>query len=526
MKKIILIVFSLWSFASVEEVRRYWVSLDVLERVEPTDTGGVGISAETQQAVNNPFAPNRPVDDPSASGDGEGIDLDLKVLGPALEKPGFKSRFFKESGKIRDASKLVSHILGDDALKAEAVYDIEQECLIVKGNEEAHSVLQSAIEIEMSFLIRVTLGLHELPGVLRKDRTGFRVNTPKEAKLLNEVSWLATSGQRMPIRAAGGDLVIESEIQWDAYDGYVGQTLLLESQSLGGGFRYQTTVVGVTGVIWVQEVGSLDGQNTLMLSTHYDPVLPDGRRWDEWVEKDEGGFFLEEARLQRLRWTSPHGQVVPDDESDSIRKFRVPPTFLSFLSNHVEDPDQPQDGPKGRRTLKELLQAMGVEFREKDFVRYQRGSSEVFARLSAENLEILYGIIMPAGTGPPEYAYLEFTEVEGEDFEAGKVLRRMVMPLMYGADTTASLGKDLEFEGYFQTDSWNRSAELQVKLTESKRKRSEIGFQTSLVARFGKPVLVKSERVKGKQRIWFVVARNKVLEAELDRFLKSREGKE
>lgn len=475
-------------------------------------------------------------DDPFAVDDEVGEDdwqlSDLDWLGPVVKEAPFESRFLEKAGELRDCSRRVIAMIGPQELKAQAVYDVDAECLIVKANEEAHWLLRLGIERERARMIQVTLSIYQLPGVKQKDQTGFLEKVPEKAKLLHELSWNSISGQSMVIQSDQGALQVESEIQWDAYDGYVGHILNLESTVPQAEFQWATFIAGITGANWIQEIGSLDGENTLFLVSRYDPVFSDGRLWNQWVEKEEGGFFLEEALLQRIRWRDPHGRIPGEGPNDGTRVFSVPPTLETFLmSDYGADPNkdpfapQEENAAKPQPSMKELLKQNGVEFREGDFAFYRRGSCELYVKLSPENLEILYGIIQPMGTGPPEYPYLEMTEIDGGDFHNGKVLRRAVIPMFFGQIGRMQLGDDFLVEAEMRGDQWDRILELRLSLMKPGKEEDRPILNTALVAKLDQPIMVKSEKSEGKQRTWFAVIRNKVLEEELDAFLKKRDKK-
>ena len=85
------------------------------------------------------------------------------------------------------------------------------------------------------------------------------------------------------------------------------------------------------------------------------------------------------------------------------------------------------------------------------------------------------------------------------------------------------MGNDLLVEAEMQRDQWNRNAELRLSLMKPGKKEDRPIIKTALVAKLDQPLMVKSEKVDGKQRTWFAVVRNKVLEEELDAFLKKRD---
>lgn len=117
MKAVFLITLLSLGILSAEDIRAYRVEIDLLRQVAPA-------------SESDPFADGA-VETPN--------DYDLSGpdwLGPVVKKAGFESRFLKEAGELRDCSKRVKAILGEDeALQAEAVFDVSKSRLIVKGNE-------------------------------------------------------------------------------------------------------------------------------------------------------------------------------------------------------------------------------------------------------------------------------------------------------------------------------------------------------------------------------------------------------
>jgi hypothetical protein len=508
-KFIPLILLVILGPLSADEVRSYRVEVDLLQKVETTSS-------------HDPFAED---DSPN--------DFDLagpEWLGPVVKKVVFESRFLKTTGELRDCSKRINAILGEE-LKAEAIYDLGESRLIVKTSEGAHRVLRFAIRAEHIEMIRTTVALYQIPGAGLGDRTGFWDEVPGNAKLLKEFSWTALSGAPVSLKKRG--FKVESEIQWDAYEGYLDSRLTLGIKTKEGSFTCESGHQGVTGVKWAQEVGSYDGKSTLMLVSHHDPVFPDGRRWAEWIEKEDG-FFLEEERLETLRWKDPSETsfgVKPGQESAA---FLVPPTFMTFLSGTIEGVDQNpfalEEGDVSakasatNRSIRKLLEQNGVTFREGDSVAFLRESNTLLAKLSPMNLELLDGIVNAViGQGPPEYSYLEFSKVEGEP--QGRVRKRMVVPFYYGQSTKMTMGDDSAIEVEVQADLSVSGGEMLLSLGENGRSLEEADFSGRFEFRFGKPVLFKSEVNEGVRTSWYVTARRKVLERELAQLVKARKAR-
>ena len=371
----------------------------------------------------------------------------------------------------------------------------------------------------------------------REDRTGFWDEVPKSAKLLKELSWLGASGATTRVQDGKGEMVVENQFQWDAYGGYLETRFTIQmADQAGRKFSYQTGFYGLTGLEWAQELGSLGGVKTLMLVGQFDPVFPDGRRWAEWIEREEGGFFLEEERFQALRWRDPKELSGKYGPEQSTVTFTVPPSFMTFLDVPNNDSFDPGDDPfapddsadaataKGRRTsVRRFLEENGIVFREDDFVSYLRGSNTLIAKLSPDNLELLDGIVNARiGLGSPEYPYAELTKVEGDDFDQGRVLKRMVLPLQVGADAKMTLGEDSAVQVELLMDpSW--LGEVDMTFSDSDQGLERPDFRGRFAVRYGRPILFRSETISGIKTSWFMTVRNKVLEKEVDALLKKRE---
>jgi hypothetical protein len=289
--------------------------------------------------------------------------------------------------------------------------------------------------------------------------------------------------------------------------------------------------MGVLGTTWAQEVGSLNGETTMMLVRRQDRVLSNGTLWDEWILKEEGGLFLNEESLKMMRWRDPEATKM--DFSRPFQIFEVPETFETFLRTGDEgvDPFRKDDFPELKGVKGELVSARrviennGIAFGKGDFVVFQRGSSRLLAKLSKVNLQLLDGIVHATmGLGPPEECYVEFAEVEGEDFRKGKVLRKMGVVALPGQEAEVTLGDDLAFQVEMQLNGNGELADVRATLTENEGDFEKASLRTGMVMKVGQPLVVRKTVVDGQRRSWVATVRVKVFEKEIDELLKKREA--
>lgn len=508
-------------FAGELEVRSYEVGVDLLKRVK------VMVQFEGKDDK-----------DPFAADDEELLPLDefdlasgVGWFGPVVKEAGFESRFLNGVDELRECAKRVREVVGDEKAEVKAVYDVKRGRMIVNAKLGIHRSLKALIGSRMPCQMLTTLSVYELPGVSLEDRSGFWEEVPRAAKLRREVSWLSLAGQVSEVRGENGSVYLEAEQQWDANDRFTDSRLVCEWNFPEGAFSWKTGFMGVLGTSWAQEVGSLDGKTTLMLVRRQDQVLANGKLWDEWILKEKGGAFLNEESLEMMRWRDPEATKM--DFTRPFQIFEVPETFETFLRTGDEglDPFQKDDFPelKGVKgelvSVSRLMRENGIAFGEGDFVVFQRGDSRILAKLNEANLELLDGIVHATmGLGPPEECYVEFAEVEGEDFRKGKVLRKMGVVALPGQEAEVTLGDDLAFQVEMLLGGNGELAEVRATLTENEGDFEKASLRTGMVMKVGQPLVVRKTVVDGTHRSWVATVRVKVFEKEIDELLKKREA--
>ncbi|MDF1712744.1 MAG: hypothetical protein P1U90_10940 [Akkermansiaceae bacterium] len=496
------------------EVRSYEVEVGLLQRARSMNWHIEGSEPDPfGEASDIPF-----VDEFDRA---TGVDW----LGPVVKEAGFESRFLKKAGELRECWRRVVEVIGYGGFKGEAVYDVKNKRLIVKGELGLHRALRRAIENEMPIQLRTTFSVYELPGAGLEDRSGFWGQVPKEAKLLRELSWMCLPGQTAKAGSADQSIWAESEIQTVAYDSFMELRATVGVKLPEGGFTWMTGFSGVMGMRWAQEVGSLNGETTLMMVSKVDQVRTNGGLWDEWVLTEEGEFMHDE-RLEVIRPWRPSKE--PDDGTVEQRRWTVPPYFENFLTIQPEDVD-PFAADDTRREkfvpIRKLLEQNGITFREGDSVSFLRSTSTLIARLSKDNLELLDQIINARiGLGPPQVWSVELAEVEGEDFRKGKLLKKIGIFVMPGQQAEATLGGDLALQVEMQTDGYEEWVEMRLKLAEGDGDLDKAALTSGVVMRVGQPTVLRKTVENGKHRSWVATARVKTLENEVDQFLTKREG--
>ncbi len=498
-----------------EDVRCYDVEPELLLRIlnmnRPVN-GNPDPFAEAGEAL--------PMDDPDS--------LFMSEYFRSIEKEAvFESRFLEGTDELLDCWQAVLAIVGYDGFEGKAVYDVKNGKLIVKGELGLHRALRRSIENEMPIQLRTTFAVYELPGAGLEDRSGFWGEVPKEAKLLRELSWLSMPGSSAQAGAADDSIWAESELQMDAYDSYVELRATLGVELPEGDFMWKTGFPGVMGMKWAQEVGSLNGETTQMMVSQVDQIRTNGELWDEWVLTEEG-VFMHDERLEVIRPWRP--SEAPDDRAVEQRRWTVPPTFETFLTNDPEEDDPFAVGDHSREKfvpIRKLLEQNGITFREGDSVSFLRSSSTLIARLSKDNLELLDQIInAKIGLGPPQVWSVELAEVEGEDFRKGKLLRKIGIFVMPGQQAEATLGEDLALQVEMQTDGYEELVEMRLKLAEGDGDLEKASLTIGVVMRVGQPTVLRRTLEDGKYQSWVATVRVKTLENEVDDFLKQREGEE
>jgi len=494
------------------EVRRYAVGKEILERAY--------WEALNEEGVD----PWEEVEEPEKM-------LGEEWLGPEVAEAGFESRFLKREMRLRNCSELVGVVADLKKFNGKAVYDVKGEHLIIEADEEVHQIFGDLMRWSIPTLIMTEVSIYQVSGVSIEGRSGFWEKVPAGAKLLASLSGLGLPGHAYSAQTTDGGMVLEGEVQIDSGDGFVENRMTAKVNLPEGGFSWKTGFVIPWGVLWAQEVGSEDGESTLMMVVKNDLVTMEGKLLAEWILQEVGGAFLREEMLEKIRWKDPE-EEVERDMTKPFHEFEVPPTFETFLVHGrpevslVDRSEYPElkDLEGEFYDCRELLEQNGVSFSEGDFTLLRKGSSKMYVRLSKINLELFEGILESGtGGGAPRMIRVEFAQIEGDDIRNGRVLKKVGLVVVPAQMGSMSIGEGLTIEMEGQIDGDDEMIELRATLMESVGDMKKPSFKTGLVVQSGRPVVIQESLVNGVKNSWVMTARVLALDVEVDEFLKRRE---
>ena len=162
----------------------------------------------------------------------------------------------------------------------------------------------------------------------------------------------------------------------------------------------------------------------------------------------------------------------------------------------------------------DLLMNMGFEFRDQEFAVFREANSTLYVKLSANNLELLNGVISTGHPVPPQMIRVDFWEVEGDEksgndywlVKDAKVSRKIGQFVVPGNSSTVRLGRDLAVELEAQIAAYDEVIEVGATLSERRGKLSKASFKTGMTLLAGKAFLIQESRVGDKRKAWVVRA--------------------
>lgn len=419
-------------------------------------------------------------------------------LGEVVEKPGFESRFFEEGKIWRNCSEMLGEIIGEEKFEGQGYFDRERKQLVVRADRKGHERLAEKIWSIRSRSVWLEVAVYSVKGV---PKAGIST-VPKDAKLLGEVGTLMMPGIAATAGTKDGKLKMASEVVIGGLENQVELRFTVESQLEGAAFAVQTGSMVPIGMPWVFEVGSVNGAETVILVMRPDLMLMDGTRADEWILKEEGGAFLGEERLARLRAREVKNVEDAEERDGEVRRLWVPPTLIDFVNTPVtrmgpfeirkaggKRLEEFQTDEPGLRKLgvmydiAEVFQMNGIVVREEDFVIINEAGTKLYAKLSDQDFSLLKGIVMASWKDRPT-AFGVVLEQRGAN---GEVFKRLGMQLMPGRLGMVSLGEDLKARVEAQIDGDGGFIEIRVTLTETEGDLEKASFKTGATLMNGVP---------------------------------------
>lgn len=480
--------------------------------------------------------PRKADQDPFAQGV-MGSDEVWEEPGQVLGEAPFESRFFEGVGSFWGCSKEMGALLGVEEWVGTAVIDEKGGRMIVRARARDHHEIAEIFEDGLGAQIGTEVSLYRVAGVSLKRDLRRVEEIRKEGELLVEMSCLHLPGVAFEARSDDGGFVMKGEMQWDADLESVESRLEWRSEIAGAECELKTALVTKRGIPFSIELGSLDGDGTLVAVLKQERILFDGGSFDEWILKEDGGAFLREERLA----VSDFDEEVLF-KGEEVRKYRVPPTLIEFISvserggisaSGEDDPFAvvPDSDLKIRKVdllyegshrelawmprhrlydLKDLFRKNGVNLLEEDFAVFSERRSMLFVKTSKLSHELVEGIVRSGIPDPPRMVSLDFALVErvgGQDSELGDSLvkEKVGVILLPGQLGKVKLGEGLLVESEAQIDGDSQLVDARVTLARG-GDLTKAAFKTGLVLKVGVPVVVQIGQVGGKKEAWVVTA--------------------
>jgi hypothetical protein len=450
-----------------------------------------------------------------------------------VQKPGFRSRFLKQGAEMLDFTTPMRGFVGEK-FSGTAVLLPKEELLVMRAEVEHHEAFAETVGDQRSRMVRISIPVFK--AATDQPFPSFYANRPDGVEEVAQVTLLSNPGETARASSKDGFLTCELECQIDSNDDLL--ELRVDLTFDGGkqeSFSVKTGFTLPLGVGFLQEVGSQDRKTSLSFGVETELVTAEGKSFDEWIEKEEEGFFLREARLASFQKAGEIEDLPEVDELDAkaeIGRFLVPPTFIRFIATtSAEDdpftneekeargeereeegliyrgqhPELEKFGPGSLLDVSQLLRQNGLEFREGDFAVFHEESSQLIAKLPQVQMWLLEGIVGYPDPASPRMVLIEFTLWESE--KRKRILKKISSVVLPGQAGEVSLGKKLACQVEAQIDSNDALIEMRLKLGRTKTLETSPMMKTGLALRSGTEMAVLEEVVNGKHRTWMVKAR-------------------
>ena len=257
-----------------------------------------------------------------------------------VQKPGFRSRFLKQGAEMLDFTTPMRGFVGEK-FSGTAVLLPKEELLVMRAEVEHHEAFAETVGDQRSRMVRISIPVFK--AATDQPFPSFYANRPDGVEEVAQVTLLSNPGETVRASSKDGFLTCELECQIDSNDDLL--ELRVDLTFDGGkqeSFSVKTGFTLPLGVGFLQEVGSQDRKTSLSFGVETELVTAEGKSFDEWIEKEEEGFFLREARLASFQKAGEIEDLPEVDELDAkaeIGRFLVPPTFIRFIATTSAEDD-------------------------------------------------------------------------------------------------------------------------------------------------------------------------------------------
>jgi len=180
------------------------------------------------------------------------------------------------------------------------------------------------------------------------------VELPKDHALVAKLSFLHFPGQMCQTVTHEGGFEVECESYVDQEFEVFENQMIWKMNHEEVKFTRNMLFVAEHGKRKIFEVGSLDGEKTVLVSSRQSLVMLDGSPYDDWILKEEQGAFLAEARSERLKKLAERWKPSGKRLENGLLVIVVPPTFLNFISHDADESEEVSDLKKVSELYPEL----------------------------------------------------------------------------------------------------------------------------------------------------------------------------
>jgi len=477
--------------------------------------------------------------DPLKEDDLYGAERDIVRLGNVP----YQSPYLSEGDELWDVSAEFAKDAGRRRLFEWAIFNETTGYFVFKGKPEMMDLIDALARAEIVELPRTVLVNAKVYRVRRKNVgiSKWKVSDlEKRHKSLLEAEVMTRPGQEVIFKGGDGSIDLRLEPQVGAVDEAIDLVFMIEGEVEGQSFSIKTGMTGFNGLSSIIEMGSIGGEETLLLVIKPEIFLLGGVRLNDAVLDVENPS------------PSPAEKLIPPEVEEKwpvvpktgkmFRTFLVPPTFASFLDSgggtdetgdpFAVDSDEVESTKKHSRFLlkkwdprvkggaagnvydmKNLFELQGVIFKEGDFAVLVANAGLLYAKLDPLQMELLDAICSLSGPEYPRMIFVNFSLLEGttkieisdlgrknlkEKFKSGL----MALP---GRKSTLNLKNDfysLSTENEPQVGVKDDVIDLRGKVVFSKGKETLFEWVSGITLTSGKRQIVSSYAHDGK---WYAL---------------------
>lgn len=445
-----------------------------------------------------------------------------------LKKAPFKSPHFRKGDDLFDFKVYKERLKKIQGKLAHLIYNESTGRLIIQGEPEAHSLVQS-------LAIRSAEDCPRLVNLI--------FEFWEDGALIFSTSTKGSPGIETTAKVGGGANVLNLKWEPQIYseDNFVDLQLSVNGKIRNQDFKLKSGFILLNDQRQTITLGKTDeAQKTLTFSITPQVLLHGEVRISDLI-LDENG-----KSLKRQERTNIHHDLfqkgIPDPKTGQVLKaFRVPPTFMTFIStasnhNEEQDPFEATETPKVVMKeqfvsspdpripawpsdrlfdLKDLLKRNGVSIKPSDFAVLNIETDTLYVLADPLEVELVEGIVMPVGSwGMERYISVKLEHVESStkpttltlDPNDHKILAQLSTAVLPGATGSLTLGSHhLDIES--QIDADDRLIESFLTFQIKPKRKPTLLLKSRLFHRTGVPNVVQSTFQNGKWRSLILTAK-------------------